>query len=55
MIVVKPYLYCVALGRLCLEDVLLVGNVVVALVLAGEGVDLAVAEVGLFRLGDAGP
>ena len=55
MIVVKPYLDCVALGRLCLKDVLLVGDVVVALVLAGEGVGLAVAEVGIFRLGDTGP
>ena len=50
-----PHLYCVTLGRLGLEDVLLVGDVVVALVLAGEGVGLAVAEVGIFRLGDTGP
>ena len=55
MMVVKPHLDCVALGRLGLEGVLLVGDVVVALVLAGEGVGLAVAEVGLVRLVDAGP
>ena len=55
MMVVKPHLDCVALGRLGLVGVLLVGDVVVALVLAGEGVGLAVAEVGLVRLGDTGP
>ena len=55
MIVVKPHLDCVALGRLGLVGVLLVGDVAVALVLAGEGVGLAVAEVGLVRLDDAGP
>ena len=36
MIVGKPYLDCVALGRLGVEDVPLVGDVVVTLVLAGE-------------------
>ena len=55
MMVVKPHLDCVALGRLGLEGVLLVGDVVVALVLAGEDVSLAVAEVGLVRLGVTGP
>ena len=55
MMVVKPHLDCVAQGRLGLEGVLLVGDVAVALVLAGEGVSLAVAEVGLVRLGDTGP
>ena len=50
-----PHLDCVALGRLGPEDVLLIGDVVVALVLAGEGVGLAVAEVNLIRLSDTGP
>ena len=54
MIVVKPHLDCVALGRLGLVAVLLVGAVGVD-VLAEEGVGLAVAEVGLVRLGDTGP
>ena len=52
MMVVKPHLDCVALGRLGLEGVLLVGDVVVV-VLVVEG---AVAKDGLFRLSlDAGP
>ena len=52
MMVVKPHLDCVAQGRLGLEGVLLVGDVVVV-VLVVEG---AVAKDGLVRLSlDAGP
>ena len=52
MMVVKPHLDCVALGRLGLEGVLLAGDVVVV-VLVVEG---AVAKDGLVRLSlDAGP
>ena len=52
MMVAKPHLDCVAQGRLGLEGVLLVGDVVVV-VLVVEG---AVAKDGLVRLSlDAGP